>query len=77
VKYAKRDTYYPLDPLVEATGISPNQLSLRGGKFSMQAAKRNGGVNLDVAEYLAEMYGFHPYELWPTMPGDILEEANS
>lgn len=62
---------YPLEPLIEAMGMTANQACLRlGVSGSVQQKYRAEGVIDQTAELLATRAGFHPYEIWPELADD-------
>lgn len=59
---------YPIEPLLEAMGVSwsqaAQQLGIGGPEYRRY---RDEGMTRDTAERKALKAGFHPYEVWPDM----------
>lgn len=64
---------YPIEPLLEATGMTMSQLAQALGIGGPEYRRyRQDGMSRDVAERKALKAGFHPYEVWPEMVEDDL-----
>lgn len=67
---------YPLEPLFAKIGGSfdhtRRQLGLSGGQANAYRAK---GCIEETAERLAIRAGFHPFEIWPEMVDDVIDDV--
>lgn len=68
---------YPVQPLLDATGLTLNGFIRRhmpsvNGQAYRKA--RNEGLSMDQAERWALTAGWHPFEVWPNMADHQLED---
>lgn len=66
---------YRLQPLAQMAGMTDREalLALKVSGTTYQKY-RDEGLSRDVADRMAERLGFHPYEVWPDMVEDDLED---
>lgn len=67
---------YPIEPLLEATGMTMSQLAQALGIGGPEYRRyRDEGMTRDVAERKALKAGLHPYEVWLDMADNDLHDA--